>query len=301
MDFRQLRSFVAVVRYGCFTTAASKLRISQPTVSTHIRQLEEEIGVPLVLRNAKHVELTASGYKMYDQVVSMLAMHDRMLQSMKRHDSDAVYLGASTIPSGYVLPDIIASFCGGHPEVQFAVTQGSSQTVMNGMLSGLYDLGFVGMPARDDSLDCVPFCDDKIVIATANSKRFRSIDRNDPEAIANMLRTERVIMRNADSATRAMGNSLLEQLGLDESDLSVFAHLDDQEATKSLIERGLGIAIMSERSVRGRVDGGWMLSFDVPGVEVTRKLYVIKRRNVLLSDAAEAFYSHVVDHVANVD
>lgn len=172
---------------------------------------------------------------------------------------------------------------------------------MNGMLSGLYDLGFVGMPARDDSLDCVPFCDDKIVIATANSKRFRSIDRNDPEALANMLRTERVIMRNADSATRAMGNSLLEQLGLDESDLSVFAHLDDQEATKSLIERGLGIAIMSERSVRGRVDGGWMLSFDVPGVEVTRKLYVIKRRNVLLSDAAEAFYSHVVDHVANVE
>jgi len=294
MDFKQLRSFVAVIRYGSFTTAASKLRVSQPTVSTHIRQLEEEVGSPLVLRNAKRVELTASGYKMYDQVVSMLAMHDKMLQSMKRHDSDAVYLGASTIPSGYALPDLLVSFREAHPDVQFVITQASSQTVMNGMVSGLYDIGFVGMPAKEDALDCVPFCSDKIVIATTNDAHFRSIDRSDPAAIARMLREERVIMRKTGSATRAAGNRILEKLGVEESELAVVAHLNDLEATKNLVERNMGIAIMSERAVRNRVHGGRMLSFDVPGVDTSRKLYMLKRRSAPLSAVAQAFFDQVV-------
>ncbi|ACV23539.1 HTH-type transcriptional activator CmpR [Slackia heliotrinireducens] len=295
MDFKQLRSFVAVIRYGSFTTAASKLRISQPTVSTHIRQLEEELGTPLVLRNAKRVEPTASGYKMYDQAVSMLAMHDKMLQSKKQHESDAVYLGASTIPSGYVLPELLASFCSARPEASFVITQDSSQTVSNGMASGLYDLGFVGMPVKEDAIDCIPFCDDRIVIVTPNKSRFRNIDRNDREAIANMLREEHFIMRKAGSATRAMGNHVLEQLELEESELNVFAHLNDQEATMNLIEKGLGIAIMSERAIRSHVDAGWMLAFSVPGVDTVRQLYVLKRKNVQLSDTAEAFYNHVLN------
>ena len=301
MDFKQLRSFVAVVRYGSFTTAAAKLRISQPTVSTHIRQLEEEIGVPLILRNAKHVELTASGYKMYDQVVSMLAMHDKMLQSMKRHDSDAVYLGASSIPSAYVLPDLLATFSEKRPSAQFVITQGSSQTIMNGMLSGLYDLGFVGMPAKDDALDCFPICEDRVVIATVNNKHFRSIDPNDLQAIKQMLREERFILRKTGSATRAMNDRVLEQLGIDDAELNVFAHLDDQETVKNLVENGLGITIISERAVRSHVDGGWMLSFDVPGVDSSRQLYVLRRRNVTLGDAAEALFKHVIEQRDKLD
>lgn len=294
MDFKQLRSFVAVIRYGSFTMAASKLRVSQPTVSTHIRQLEEELGTPLVLRNAKRVELTASGYKMYDQAVSMLTMHDKMLQSMKRHDSDAVYLGASTIPSGYILPGLLASFCDDKPEARFVITQDSSQIVTNGMLSGLYELGFVGMPVKEDTLDCIPFCHDNIVVATPNNAHFQAIAKDDREAIAHMLRDEHIIMRKTGSATRAVGNKVLEQLEIEEADLSVFAYLNDQEATKNLVESGLGIALMSERAVRNRVNMGRLLSFDIPDIDTTRHFYVLKRKNVPLGEMAEGFYQHAV-------
>ncbi len=295
MDFKQLRSFVAVIRYGSFTTAAAKLRVSQPTVSTHIRQLEEELGTPLVLRNAKRVELTASGYKMYDQAVSMLTMHDKMLQSMRRRESDAIYLGASSIPSGYILPGMLASFCGKQPEARFVITQDSSQTVLNGMLSGLYELGFVGMPVKEDTLDCVPFCHDKIVIAAPNNRKFQEIDRTDQDSIVRLLREERIIMRKSGSATRSAGGHILEQLGIEESELNVFAHLNDQEATKNLVESGLGIALMSEWAVRNRVDGGWMLAFDIPGVDTSREFFVIRRKNVPLSALAEEFYDLVID------
>ena len=290
MDFKQLRSFIAVIRYGSFTTAAAKLRISQPTVSTHIRQLEEELGTPLVLRNAKRVELTASGYKMFDQAVSMLAMHDKMLQSMRHHESDAIYVGASSIPSGYILPGLLAAFRAEQPDARLVSTQDSSQTVLNGMLSGLYEIGFVGMPAKEDTLECVPFCRDKIVIATPNNSHFRDVDRSSRSSIEHMLRTEHVIMRKSGSGTRAMGNLILEGLGMEESDLNVFAHLNDQEATKNLVEYGFGISMMSELAIRSRVAGGWMLAFDVPGVDASRHFCILRRKNVPLSYLAERFF-----------
>lgn len=290
MDFKQLRSFIAVIRYGSFTTAAAKLRISQPTVSTHIRQLEEELGTPLVLRNAKRVELTASGYKMFDQAVSMLAMHDKMLQSMRHHESDAIYVGASSIPSGYILPNLLAAFRAEQPDARFVITQDSSQTVLNGMLSGLYEIGFVGMPAKEDTLECVPFCRDKIVIATPNNSHFRDVDRSSRSSIEHMLRTEHIIMRKSGSGTRAMGNLILEGLGMEESDLNVFAHLNDQEATRNLVEYGFGISMMSELAIRSRVAGGWMLAFDVPGVDASRHFCILRRKNVPLSYLAEKFF-----------
>ncbi len=296
MDFKQLRSFVAVIRYGSFTTAAEKLRISQPTVSTHIRTLEEELGTPLVLRNAKRVELTPSGYKMFDQAESMLAMHDRMIQSMRQRESDAIYLGASSIPSGYILPTILAGFSEEHRDTRFIISQDPSQTVIDGMVSGLYDLGFVGMPVKEDALESTPFCADRIVLVTANNERYKNVDRTDARSLAQLLAREHVIMRKNGSATRAAGSRVLEALGLEESDLNIVAHLNDQEATKNLVQAGLGIALMSELAVRRRVEGGWMLAFDIPGVDTVRQFFVLTRKNVALNERTEALREYVLSH-----
>lgn len=293
MDFKQLRSLVAVIEYGSFTTAAEKLRISQPTVSTHIRTLEEELGTPLVLRSTKRVELTASGYKMYDQAVSLLSMHDRMLQNMRRRESNVVYLGASSIPSGYILPKILAEFCETHPDTSFVISQDSSQGVIDSMLAGVYDLGFVGMPVKEDTLEAVPFCDDRIVLVTANSERFQAIDGNDAEAIKNLLTSEHIIMRKSGSATRATGSHILEALGIEEADLNIVAHLDDLEAIKNLVEQGLGISLMSEYAVRNRVASGWLRAFDIPGVDTFRRFYVVSRKNVELGGKTDELHRFV--------
>ena len=294
MDFKQLRSFIAVIRYGSFTTAATKLRISQPTVSTHIRQLEEELGVPLVVRNAKRVELTASGYKIYDQATAMLAMHDKMIQGIRRKGDVAVYIGASSIPSGYILPELISEFCTQHSDMRFVITQDSSQPVINGMLSGLYELGFVGMDTNDDALECTPFCHDRIVIATPNDSRFSAIDRGDRDAIVRMLKKEHVVMRKSGSATRASSSRILKQVGVSESNLNVVAHVNDQESAKNLVESGCGIAMLSELAVRHSVEAGRLLAFDIPGVDASRQFYMVKRKNAKLSESAEAFFDFVV-------
>ena len=291
MDFKQLRSFVAVIRYGSFTTAASKLRVSQPTVSTHIRQLEEELGMPLVLRNAKRVELTAAGYKMFDQAAAMLAMHDKMLQTMRRRERETIYLGASLMPSAYILPELLAEFAKQESDARFVITQDSSRTVLNGMLSGLYEFGFIGFDAHEDTLECIPLCKDKIVLVTANDPKFRGIDASDPEALASILKSERIIVRKAGSATREVGNRILAKLGMEESDLDVLAHLEDQESTRNLVEFGLGVALMSETAVRNRVANGRMLAFDIPDFAATRSYYLLRRKNVPLGVLSEKLFA----------
>lgn len=294
MDFKQLRSFIAVTRYGSFTTAATKLCISQPTVSTHIRQLEEELGTPLVLRNAKRVELTSAGYKMFDQAVSMLAMYDKMIQSMRLHERDAIYLGASTMPSAYILPDLLAAFSKSEPDARFVIAQDSSQIVLNGMLSGLYELGFVGFPVKEDTLECIPLCTDRVVLAVANEPKFQSVGTPDREEIVRILLSERVIMRKTGSATREVGSRILEALGMEEADLDVFARLDDQEATKNLVENGLGVTLISELAVRDRVSRARMLAFDIPDVDASREYFILRRKNVPLGELSEKLYEHAV-------
>ena len=296
MDFKQLRSFIAVIRYGSFTTAASKLRISQPTVSTHIRQLEEELGMPLVARNAKRVELTAGGYKMYDQAVAMLAMYDKMLQSMRRKGDATVYIGASSITSCYILPGILARFGEQRPDARFVITQDSSKPVLNGMVSGLYELGFVGMREDIDALEFYPFCHDRIVIATPNEERFSRIDKTDCKAIVSMLRKERFVMRKGGSATRTAAGNMLAKAGIEESDLNVVTTVNDQDAAKNLVASGCGIAMLSELAIRRDVDAGSLLAFDMPGIDASRKFYMVKRRNAKLSDLAEELFDFIIQN-----
>ena len=99
MEIKQLESFAAVVRLGSFTRAAEELYISQPTVSTHIRTLEEELNTRLILRTTKSIEVTAAGKKVYDDAVSILQLRDRMLQESAGGAKRIIHLGASTIPS----------------------------------------------------------------------------------------------------------------------------------------------------------------------------------------------------------
>ena len=79
MEFKQLESFAAVVRFNSFTKAAESLYISQPTISTHIRALEEELGTRLIMRTTKNIEVTAEGLKLFDYSVNILELRDRMV------------------------------------------------------------------------------------------------------------------------------------------------------------------------------------------------------------------------------
>ena len=149
MELKQLQSFCAVVQYRSFTKAAEKLYLSQPTVSTHIRQLEEEFGSRLIVRTTKSIEVTPRGQELYACACGIVHLRDDLLRSWSDEDEKVIRIGASTIPSAYILPQILPAFRREHPAPQFHVFQSDSEGIAEGLLTGSFDVGLIGARIHD--------------------------------------------------------------------------------------------------------------------------------------------------------
>ena len=168
MDFKQLRSFVAVADCGSFTQAAAPAT-PQPTISAHIRQWEEELQQRLFLRTTKSLSITPHGRELYDYAVQVLSLQDRLLAGW-RQGEHVVSLGVSTIPSAYLLPDLLARFSVLHPDITFDIHQSDSSGVLRALRTGRFDLGLTGMAAPDEDLVFTPFYQDAMVLIAPNTR-----------------------------------------------------------------------------------------------------------------------------------
>ena len=164
MELKQLRSFAAVVRYGSFTRAAENTYLSQPTISTHIRALEEELNTQLLLRDTKNLQVTPRGQELYECACRMLELQDNLLQRWRQSDQHIIQLGASTIPSAYILPEVLPRYGKQNPGSYFVVHQSDSRQVIQGVAEGLFDVGMSGMPCQDEAIRCEPFFRDRMVL-----------------------------------------------------------------------------------------------------------------------------------------
>lgn len=290
MDFKQLRSFVAVADCGSFTQAAAQLYTSQPTISAHIRQLEEELQQRLFLRTTKSLSITPHGRELYDYAVQVLSLQDRLLAGWRQGDS-VVSLGASTIPSAYLLPDLLARFSVLHPDVSFDIHQSDSSGVLRALRTGRFDLGLTGMAAPDEDLVFTPLYQDAMVLIAPNTPEFSAAKvQNMP--LAALLQSHPLLLRENGSGSQRSADDFLRAAGLKTDALHVAARLNDQESIKNLVAAGLGLAIVSAVSVARERDRGDLLLF--PLADAARSFYIVTRRHDFLSPAARQFFDFSV-------
>lgn len=290
MDFKQLRSFVAVADCGSFTQAAAQLYTSQPTISAHIRQLEEELQQRLFLRTTKSLSITPHGRELYDYAVQVLSLQDRLLAGWRQGDS-VVSLGASTIPSAYLLPDLLARFSVLHPDISFDIHQSDSSGVLRALRTGRFDLGLTGMTAPDEDLVFTPFYQDAMVLIAPNTPEFSAAKaQNMP--LAALLQSHPLLLRENGSGSQRSADEFLRAAGLEPDALHVAARLNDQESIKNLVAAGLGLAIVSAVSVARERDRGDLLLF--PLADAARSFYIVTRRHDFLSPAARQFFDFSV-------
>ena len=124
MELKHLLSYAAVIRNGSFSRAAEELYIAQPTISLHIRQLEEELQTKLLIRTTKNIELTDKGREVYECAVSILQLRDRIMEKCSDGERRIIRLGTSTIPSAYILPEVLPAYVKRHPTTYFSIDQG---------------------------------------------------------------------------------------------------------------------------------------------------------------------------------
>lgn len=287
MEFKQLQSFAAVVRWGSFTKAAEALYLSQPTISAHIRQLEDELHTRLILRTTKSVEITQKGMELYEYVKTILDLHTRIMECCSEDSTKMIHLGASTIPSAYILPEILPEYGKRHPDVYFVVHQNDSQGVITGLLNGVFDIGLIGMRSEEEELTCIPFYQDRMVLITPVSEHYLAWDQDAPP-IKELLK-EPIILREKGSGSKKSADSLLESLGISECDLRVTARVNDQETIKNLVASGLGVSIISEKAARNFLEEKRILMFKFPEMNSTRNLYLAYRESGIMKSHVQNF------------
>ena len=268
MEFKQLEAFVAVVDYGSFSEAARKLYLTQPTISTHIRSLEEELHTRLIIRTTKKLTITPKGYQLYDSAVRMLDIRNNLFENFTGSKKQIIDLAASTIPSSYLLPELMAGFGRMYPDVYFHSWQTDSAGAISRVLDGSVDLALTGQNTGDDSCIFIPFCQDDMVIATPVNDHYLQLKER-PVTFSDFLK-DPIIIRERGSGTKKEMDIFLENAGIEPSSLNVVARMNDLESIKKSIVNGLGhfhsfCQIRSGSDKKNKTD---------PSVSIERKLLI---------------------------
>lgn len=293
MDFKQLQSFVAVVNTGSFSRAATILYISQPSISTHIKLLEEEVGTPLLVRTSKNIELTDAGKSLYEYAVSILRLKERMIESCKPSGKYEISIGSSTVPSAYILPDIISGYCNTHKNVTFSICQRDSLEIINGIKDGMYDIGFVGTSFDNTSLEFTPICSDEAVLIVPNLRPYDQYAMNG--SLEKLLKCP-LILRENGSGTGLRMQSLIDHYHIEAEELNVVARSNDPEAVKKMVMNGLGIACISKRATE-EIDKNKLIVVNLPKQYSMRKLYLVTKRASGLDEYMKEFYQYVCNMI----
>ncbi len=288
MDIHRLEIFCRVVELKNFTKAAESLLLSQPTVSEHIRYLEEFLGEQLLDRSGREVVPTPVGRILYRHAKKIIRAREQIIQEINHFRgviAGTVFVGASNIPGTYILPPIMASFRKRFPEVKLTVKIGGSREIVDMVLKGDVDIGFTGARWDEKRLEWYDLCEDKLVLAVgvkSNLCESPEIDLND---ILNLP----FVIRERGSGTRAVTEMVLQDYGLSMSRLNIVAELGSNEAVKQAIRSGMGVSFISRFAVIDDVANNLIKIVNVRKVNLTRLFYLVKVKRRKLTPVTSEF------------
>lgn len=285
LSFQQLETLVAAVEEGNLSRAARRMHLTQPSVTKHIQHLEEMVGVPLLLRGRKGVSLTPEGKMLLNYARRVLKGREEMavrLSYMLEGNGAEVVVGASTVPSVYILPRLISRYRSTHPSVTVTVVNSDSAGVVEMVEEGEVAMGFVGYQPSSGRLVSEALWPDRLIlVASAGLSDLKGKNRS-----LSLLRELPFVIREPGSGTRGiMEKWLKEKARLDIHQLKVVAQLGSSEAVKEAVLAGVGVSFLSRRVVERELKLGWLKEIPLGEEEIKRDFYLIYRRS-------QVFYRH---------
>ncbi|ATQ42699.1 LysR family transcriptional regulator [Caulobacter mirabilis] len=280
MTLEQLRIFVAVAEREHMTRAAEALNVTQSAASAAIAVLEGRHGVALFDRVGRGIALTEAGRQFLAAARGVLAAADEAEQALsdiaglKR---GRLRLAASHTLAGYWLPRHLAAFHERYPGVEIDLALENTEGAARRLRDGRAELAFVEGVVEDPALEVSPVSADRLLLVSAHpAARFEAAD----------LRAARWVMREPGSGTRSSFERVLVDLGLDPNALDVALVAPSNEAVRSAVEAGAGIAALSSLVVETSLTVGALhaLPFALP----ERPLFALRRRDCSRSRASAA-------------
>jgi DNA-binding transcriptional LysR family regulator len=271
MDIHQLGVFASVFRNRSFSKASEELRLTQPTVSEHVRTLEEELGTSLFDRSGRSIHPTPEAEILFARASDILERVGEIRSALSAHRNvlaGQVLIGASSIPGTYILPQAIAAFRSQHPAVSFEVRVADSREIAAAVAAHELLLGVVGSKTALGHLQYRPLMEDDLIV----------IDRPgawDGPMTLQRLAKRPVVVREEGSGTRQEAERILLAAGVAPEKLQVAAILGSTEAVKHGVQAGLGWSVVSRRAVEAELSAGGLREVPLRGVRMRRSFHLV--------------------------
>lgn len=288
MNIESLKTFREVVRLGSFSKVAKELGISQPAVSFQIQKLEQELGIKLIDRSQKAIALTKAGKRLLRFAEAVEGEREKLgqdLEQMKEDIAGDLLIGASTIPSEYLLPKMVAMFKQQHPAVKIQVEASDSLTVISRIRGNTYEVGFCGIAPEGKDLTFFKIADDEIVPIVFPGHPFASRGKVSPEE----LEGEPLIFREATSGTQRSLESLLAKSGVDIKKWTPQLVLGSTQSVIAAVAAGAGIGFVSNLAIKGSA----VKQVGVKGLRLARDFYCVYRQERVVSRLLETFIDFI--------
>lgn len=293
MDTYQLKIFLAVSKFKSISKAAKVMHLSQPAVSTHIKNLEEYYRGPLFERTQQGVSLTKAGHVFYTYAQQILALQEEMEQQLEitmQHENNQIIVGASTTIGNVSLPCSIYLFKEEYPEVNIRLEIANAEEVIRKVKEEQIDFAVAETFTETPGFSTHHVTSDELILIVPPFHPAKT----DQISIEEFL-NQPLIMRESGAGTRKVLAQFLEAQGYTIGDLKVITEMTTIDAIKSAVQAGMGGAVVPRLAVKKEVYQGTLRALTISGLEMPLHYQIIKYDNHYLSSKTRQLIKFLTD------
>jgi DNA-binding transcriptional LysR family regulator len=308
MTLEQLRIFLAVVEHLHFTRAADALYITQPAVSAAIQNLESEYSLRLFHRIGRHIEITEAGKLLQieaQKILDRVNLTKRALKELNDLERGELRLGASFTVGNYWLPEKISQFKQLYPNLAIDCTLANAEEIATGTMTGIFDLGLLAGEIKQslqNNLKQKIVGSDRLQIVVGQSHPWF---QRTTISVRELTRTN-WIMREPGSGTQQIFEQALQKWGILPNKLKVIFILNSSEMIKTLVEKGIGAAVVPELMVQKEIRFSTLKCIKIEHqtqditFDIIRPVLLIKHRQRFQTKISKVFEDILLEQKNNI-
>jgi len=296
LTLRQLEVFEAVARRLSFTQAAQELHLSQPAVSMQIKQLESNVGLPLLEQTGKKLFLTEAGREMYQysrMISEQLEEADSVFEQLKGLERGKLKIAVASTASAFatrMLALYKQNFTG--ITVQLDVT--NRAVLLTQLAENEKELVIMGRPPENQELEFTPFSKNPLVMVASPNHTLAKHPGTIP---LSQIQNESFVTREQGSGTRIAIKRFFDEHKIK---LKTSMEMNENESIKQAVQAELGLGIVSIHTLELELETRKLIILNVEHFPIMRHWYLVHRKNKRLSPAASAFKEFVLTEGKNL-
>lgn len=291
--FRQLKTFEAVARRLSFTRAAEELFLTQPAVSMQVRQLEENIGLPLFEHMGRRIDLTDAGRVLHgfaQRINEIVAEADEILEGMKGLRRGQLRVSVASTANHFATR-LLAHFSQQYPEVAIRLDVTNREMLLRQLSENETDVVIMGEPPSDMDLESEAFMENPLVAIAPPDHPLAKMAM----IPLGRLAQEPFVLREEGSGTRSAISRFFEQ---HHQHLLTSMEMSSNEAIKHAVEAGLGLGIVSLHTLELEFETNRIAILKAEGFPIMRNWFMVQRRGKRSTPVTQAFRHYVLEEAA---